>query len=327
MDEINWGIIGCGDVTEVKSGPAFNKVPDSRLIAVMRRTTHLAEDYARRHNVPRWYDDADRLIHDKEVNAVYIATPPSSHMEYTIRALEAGKPVYVEKPMAMNEQECRMMVEASRRTEQKLFVAYYRRSLPYFLKIKELLESREIGDIRTVNINMVHPPQPDETSPLREPGWRVDPAISGGGHFHDLASHQFDYLDFLFGPVIKAQGISKNLGGYYKADDTVNATFEFENGVTGSGTWCFVGPKGRKTDLCEIIGSNGQITFSFFERIHILLETFEREQTFNPEFPDHVHQPLIELVVQDLLGKRKSPSTGETGLRTSRVLDWMVKEE
>jgi len=320
-DKIKWGIIGCGDVTEVKSGPAFNKVENSELVAVMRRTGNLAKDYASRHVVPRWYDDANRLIHDPEVNAVYIATPPSSHMQYTIQALEAGKPVYVEKPMAMNVEECEQMVETSRKTGQKLFAAYYRRSLPYFLKIRDLIVSREIGDVRTVNISMIHPPKPEESSPTKDPGWRVDPKIAGGGHFHDLASHQFDYLDFLFGPVTSASGISKNLGGYYEADDTVNAVFEFENGVTGSGTWCFAGSKGKKTDLCEIIGKNGQITFSFFERAPILLETFEKEQTFNVDFPDHVHQPLIDLVVQDLLGKGQSPSTGETGLRATKVLD------
>ena len=76
---ILWGIIGCGNVTELKSGPAFNKVPDSKLIAVMRRDREKAEDYAERHKVPKWYDDADKLINDTEVNAIYIATPPSSH--------------------------------------------------------------------------------------------------------------------------------------------------------------------------------------------------------------------------------------------------------
>ncbi len=97
---INWGIIGCGNVTEVKSGPAFNKVNDSRLIAVMRRNVALAEDYARRHKVPKFYSDAFDLINDKDVNAVYVATPPSSHAEYAIAAIKAGKPVYIEKPMA-----------------------------------------------------------------------------------------------------------------------------------------------------------------------------------------------------------------------------------
>src|SRR6187551_1308715 len=102
MEKINWGIIGCGDVSEVKSGPAFNKVNNSSLVAVMRRDGAKAKDYAHRHQVPKWYDDASLLINDPDVNAIYIATPPSSHEEYTIAAIDAGKPVYVEKPMTMN---------------------------------------------------------------------------------------------------------------------------------------------------------------------------------------------------------------------------------
>ena len=130
MTRIRWGIIGCGDVTEVKSGPAFAKADGSALVAVMRRTAELAEDYARRHGVPRWYADAEALVRDPEVDAVYVATPPSSHREYVLLAARHDKPVYVEKPMAMNHRECLDMVAACRDAGVPLFVAYYRRALP-----------------------------------------------------------------------------------------------------------------------------------------------------------------------------------------------------
>src|SRR4051812_2264086 len=116
MKKINWGIIGCGDVTEIKSGPAFNKVPGSSLAAVMRRDAEKAKDYASRHNVSRWYSDPYELIADPEVNAVYVATPPSSHQEYAIAALKAGKPVYVEKPMSIDVSSCMNMVNTARQT-------------------------------------------------------------------------------------------------------------------------------------------------------------------------------------------------------------------
>ena len=102
MQKINWGIIGCGDVTEIKSGPAFNKVPNSSLVAVMRRDAAKAADYAERHEIANWYNDAAKLINDPKVNAIYIATPPDSHEAYALAAMNAGKPVYVEKPMALN---------------------------------------------------------------------------------------------------------------------------------------------------------------------------------------------------------------------------------
>lgn len=77
MKTINWGIIGCGKVTEVKSGPGFQNAENSALVAVMRRNGELAKDYAERHNVPKWYDNAEDLLNDPEVDAVYIATPPA----------------------------------------------------------------------------------------------------------------------------------------------------------------------------------------------------------------------------------------------------------
>src|SRR6187549_1270490 len=124
--EIFWGIIGCGDVTEVKSGPAFNKVPDSKLVAVMRRNSEKAKDYAERHHVPTWYDDADKLINDPQVNAIYIATPPSSHELYAIKAMQTGKPVYLEKPMTTDSVSAEKIASVAKKTGMKISVAHYR---------------------------------------------------------------------------------------------------------------------------------------------------------------------------------------------------------
>ena len=115
-DLVRWGMIGCGDVAEVKSGPGFQKARGSRLVAVMRRDAGRAEDYARRHGVPRWYRDAAQLIADPEVDAVYVATPPSTHRQYTLMAAAAGKPVYVEKPMAHSIEEARVMARVAKET-------------------------------------------------------------------------------------------------------------------------------------------------------------------------------------------------------------------
>src|SRR5438067_5233611 len=158
-------MIGCGDVTEVKSGPGFQKAAHSRLVAVMRRNGALARDYAERHGVPRWYDDAESLVADPEVDAVYVATPPSSHEEYTLLAARAGKPVYVEKPMARDHAECVAMIDACRAAGVPLFVAYYRRALPRFLKIKELIESGAIGEVRFVAITLYKTLTPQELDP------------------------------------------------------------------------------------------------------------------------------------------------------------------
>jgi predicted dehydrogenase len=314
-------MIGIGNVTEVKSGPAFNKVANSKLVAVMGRNADKAADYAARHGVPKWYDKVDDLINDPRVNAVYVATPPDVHLEYAAKAMLAGKPVYVEKPMARNAAECEAMNKISRETGVPLFVAYYRRALPYFVKLRELIEKKAIGDIRCINIRLYKPPYAEETGQAPQPRWRVFPEISGGGHFHDLASHQFDLLEYFFGPIKYAAGISRNQVGLYKADDIVMANFEFESGVLGNGSWCFTVNKEQDVDETQLIGSDGRISFSFFGKHPIKLERADNSEEYDIPYPEHVQQPLIDLIVKELRGKGKSPATGISGARASWLLD------
>ncbi|HEX7411704.1 MAG TPA: Gfo/Idh/MocA family oxidoreductase [Bacteroidales bacterium] len=326
MKQINWGIIGCGNVTEVKSGPAFNKVSNSRLVAVMRRDAAKAADYARRHAVPRWYCDADDLINDAEVNAVYIATPPAMHAEYAIKAMRAGKPVYVEKPMALNESECREMLRVSGETGQPLFVAYYRRALPYFIKIKELIDHAAIGDVRNVILKFYMPAKPEELLSTAQNGWRVDPAISGGGHFHDMACHQLDFLLYMLGPVKKVHGISLNQSGLYAADDSIIASLEFESGTLMTGSWCFTVPENLKVDQTEITGSHGKITFSFFNKPVIFIEKADGyTETIEIPYPEHVQQPFIETMVRSLLGEGECASTGTSAIATTILMDRITR--
>ncbi|QHL86718.1 Gfo/Idh/MocA family oxidoreductase [Nibribacter ruber] len=319
---IRWGIIGCGDVTEVKSGPAFQKIPHSQLMAVMRRDGQKARDYAQRHGVPTWYDNAQALLHDPTVDAVYIATPPDSHFEFTLQVAAAGKPVYVEKPMALNFAQCQQMVEACEAAQVPLFVAYYRRCLPSFLKVKELIESGAIGDVRFVNVRLYHPPQPN-LHPAILP-WRLQPKIAGGGLFYDLASHQLDFLDYLLGPIRFASGQATNQAGLYPAEDLVMAQFHFGNGVLGTGTWCFTVDQTQFKDETEIIGSKGRITFPSFALTPVVLETPAGRQEFLLPPPAHVQQPFIQTIVNELRGESTCPSTGRTAMRTAWVMDQIM---
>lgn len=323
MNQINWGIIGCGDVTEVKSGPAFNKIPHSTLVAVMRRDAAKAADYAHRHDVPAWYNDADALINDPNVNAIYVATPPDSHADYAIRAMRAGKPVYVEKPMALNVAECDAMNQVSRETGVPLFTAYYRRAMPYFLTVKELVDTGTIGELRAVSMR-VHWLPPSADNDAAQPGWRVSPDVSGGGYFHDLAAHQFDFLEYALGPISAAAGMSRNQAGLYAADDMVVANFAFASGALGTGSWCFTGSAERRSEQTQFIGSKGTITFSFFGGTTIELDTATGTETITVPHPEHVQQPLIEQIVAALRGEGHSASTGETGARSSQIMDWIT---
>lgn len=318
---INWGIIGCGDVTEVKSGPAFNKVPHSKLVAVMRRNAAKAEDYARRHGVEKWYSDATALINDPDVNAVYIATPPLQHEEYTIQALQAGKPVYVEKPMAIDAVAAERMVAVAKETGVKLCVAHYRRQQPLFLKVKALLAEGAIGDPRLVNLHCLQPHQHSMITQT-EDAWRYNPAISGGGLFYDLAPHQLDLLLYFFGQPAAVSGTSLNASGLYGADDTTSGQVLFENRVLFNGAWCFTVPEHR--DYCEIIGTEGSLQFKVFEHRLLTMKKEDKEIRFSFDPLPHVQQPMIQKVVEYFLDEGENPCSGEDGLTVMRMMDKMA---
>ena len=321
MKTTRWGIIGCGDVCEVKSGPAFQKVPGSALVAVMRRDRDKAADYARRHGVPRFYDNAAALVADPEVDAVYVATPPGSHAEHTTLAARAGKPVYVEKPMATTRAECDVMIAACAAANVPLFVAYYRRALPRFVRVKDLLDGGAIGQVRGMSTVLTQPPPAAHLDPLALP-WRVDPQIAGGGLFLDLAAHTLDLCDHLLGAITQALGHASNQGGLYRAEDTVSAQLTFASGITGAGFWSFVA--GPRVDRTEIYGSRGRLTFATFDDVPIVLETAAGKEEMTIPHPQHVQQPLIALVIEALAGRGVCPSTGESAARTSGVMDQLL---
>jgi len=316
-DVIRWGIIGCGSVTEVKSGPALQRAQGSRLVAVMRRTPGLAEDYARRHGVPKWHEQADALINDPEVDAVYIATPPGSHLQYAMAVCRAGKCAYVEKPMARNYEECREMVEAFQRAELPLFVAYYRRALDRFLKAKELIEIGRLG--RVTGVTYHYSSSHHRTIDPHNLPWRLQVPHSGGGIFMDLGSHTLDILDFLLGPIEEAAGTAVNLTGLHEAEDSVSMYMRLASGAIGTASWNFAAA--RDKDLIEIAGTEGRLSLSTFGDEPLALETWGGTEKFERPNPPHVQQPLIQTMVDDLLGRGKCPSTGRSASRTAAVMD------
>lgn len=319
MEEVRWGIIGCGDVTEIKSGPAFNKVPHSKLVAVMRRDAEKAADYAKRHRVAKWYSDATDLINDPDVNAIYIATPPLQHEAYTLQALAAGKPVYVEKPMSLNAASAAKMINSSEKQDVKLVVAHYRRLMPLFLKVKELLQEKAIGDVRFAQLRMLQPLKADIIAQTAQ-NWRLDPAIAGGGLFHDLAPHHLDLMIDYFGTIQKSGGFAVQTQAESKVADLVSGQLVFENGVVFNGIWCFSVARQQQTDLCEIYGSKGKISFRMFGD-QLTLSTAAGEKTLN--FPPllHVQQPMIAEVVKYFRGEAQNPCPPHEALITMELLD------
>jgi predicted dehydrogenase len=322
MSKINWGIIGCGDVTEKKSGPAMYKVPNSSLIAVMRRNAEKAADYARRHNVAQWYDDADKVLDNPEINSIYIATPPGSHMDYALAALKRGHNVYIEKPVTLNATQARTIADAEKQSTGKVSIAHYRRSLPMFLYVKELLDSGAIGDVRTVQIRLWQSIKPELITHL-EDNWRVNPELSGGGYFHDMAPHQLDLMLFYFGEPIYYHGSSLNQAGLTPADDHTSGQVIFKNGVVVNGSWSFNLTPEAVADSCEIIGSKGKISFPFFNKPHaVKLVNEEGEHIREFQHPEHISYFMVEQVVNYFSGTQtNNPCSIQDAIPLMDIMD------
>ena len=323
MKTIRWGMIGCGDVAEIKSGPGFYKARDSRLVAVMRRDGKLAADFARRHNVPRWHDDAEAIIRADDIDAVYIATLPDTHRDYTLRCAAAGKPVYVEKPMALELAESVEMVDACKTSRVPLWVAYYRRALPRFTAVRDLVADGAIGEVRMVSVRQLERAPTAMELRDRAFAWRTD-ALKGGGLFFEGVGHTLDILDFILGPIAETRAFAANQARAYAPEDAIVASFRFASGVYGAALWCY--STDIQEEYNEIIGSRGTIRISTTRATPIRVARSGRVDEMPIGDPPHVQQPLIQSIVDELNGAGRCPSTGESALRTARVQDAIVGE-
>lgn len=312
-DTIQWGIIGCGNVTEKKSGPAFRKAADSNLIAVMRRNRDQAEDYAKRHGVSRFFGDAGELIADPDVNAVYIATPPDAHCELALAVAAAGKPCYVEKPMARTLAECERMQTAFDNAALPLFVAYYRRALPHFQRMKALIDKATWGPL--LKVHYTFRSNAMNSNPV---GWRFDPEVSGGGLLWDLGSHALDLFDFWLGPLqqVTGQRVVDSVGVEHLA--TVKA--RSPNGTDLEATWDFA--SADRSDRVELVFEQARAELSVFGSANLQFTSADgSSSTETFDLPENIQLPLIQNIVASLRGGAEPLSTGTTATRTNAVLE------
>lgn len=317
---IRWGIVGCGNVTEIKSGPAYQKTEGFKLMAVMRRDADKAADYAKRHGISKYYTDADALINDPEIDAIYIATPPDTHKYYGLKVALAGKICCIEKPLAPNYKESLEIYEAFKAKNLPLFVAYYRRTLPRFKQIKTWIDTNSIGDVRHIRWHLSKPATPQDLS--GDYNWRTDAQIATGGYFDDLASHGLDLFIYLLGDIKEVSGISLNQQGLYFAKDAATACWLHDSGITGTGSWNF--GCNMREDIVEIFGSKGKITFSVFENEPLVLSNEQGKIELLIEHPENIQLYHVRQMREHLLGNSEHPSNGLTGSKTSWVMDKII---
>lgn len=317
LQPIRWGFIGCGNVTELKSGPAYQKTEGFKVVAVMRRDLDRAADYAQRHNIAKFYDNAGQLISDPEVDAVYIATPPDSHKHYALQVAAAGKPCCIEKPMAPDYADCLEILTAFEQQALPLFVAHYRRSLPRFNQVKQWLDEGAIGEPRHIEWHLVRPPSQQDVNKAYR--WRTDADIAYGGYFDDLAAHGLDLFIYLLGDIDDASGQCANQQGLYSAQDAITGCWRHVTNVTGCGYWNF--GSFSDEDTVSIYGSAGKIEFSVFKNETLSLVNLDGRQELFIENPENIQLYHVRNIREHLLNGRPHPSTGKTAAHTAWLMD------
>lgn len=318
---IRWGLIGCGKVVQKKSGAAFRDVPHSTIAAVMGRDIKKAEKVAGAFQAPEWCDTVEELL-SKDIDAVYIATPPGLHYEQALACLKAKKPVYLEKPFARNYTEAKELTEAFEEAGVPLYIAHYRRAQQQFLKVRELLNNGVIGNVKSVDFYIKRIfSEKDLTH-----GWLYDPVMSGGGKFYDIAPHAVDIIHFLFGDIIKAEGKAENLGKGCPLENVVTMFFETEKEVLIKGS--FHGMSEEKSDRMYVSGTKGSMEFSVHGKSDILVKDFHGNLLAHYDLPEPqiVEEPMVKSVVEDLLGIGVCESKAKDVLVTYKVIDQLLDE-
>lgn len=315
MSSITWGLIGCGDVARKRVARAIQDEPRSTLLAACRRTEEKLHSFCDSFRIPRRYSEAEELLRDPEIDAVYLATPVREHLPQTLAAARAGKHVLVEKPMAMTEAECERMIAACSEAGVRLGVAYYRRFYPIVHRMQELIQNGAIGT--PLGISAVTA-TPLAMQPGEEGYWRVLPDAGGGGALMDVGSHRIDLFNHFFGEPPAVKALCETIAGRYEAEDSAVLVLRFQSGVLGT-LQCHFGC--ADPDEFAIQGTLGRLSARPLNGDALVVEIGGQRRVENHPAPANFCGPLVADFVSAILEGRPPMVTGEAGRQTTAVMD------
>lgn len=314
MQKLNWGLIGCGDISRKRVAPALRDLDDCELVAVNRANAALAEEFAQAFGARRWYRDWRELLADDEVQAVYIATPVSLHAAQTIAAAEAGKHVLCEKPMAMDVAECDRMIAACAANGVKLGIAYYRHFYPVIQRVKEILAAGTLGTPVLAQVNAFEWFNPAPGEPRY---WFVQKEFAGGGPMMDFGCHRIEVLLNLLGPIANVHSSVGQVLFEREVEDTAVAVFDFASharavlSVTHA-AW-------QSQDTLTIFGSAGSLHIPALNQgvLHVKTPNGEHSEAHPPHA--NIHQPLLADFTHAVLADQLPAVGGEIGREVARL--------
>ena len=315
-EPLRWGLIGAGDIVRRRVAPALIDSPACDIVAVSRGRPELAAAFAADIGARRWYPRWQEVVADPDVDCVYIATPVDVHAEQTIAAAEAGKHVLCEKPMAMTTAECDRMIAACRAHHVRLGIAYYRHFYPAILRVKDMLESGEIGQPVFAQVNAFEYFDPAPDHPRR---WLLDPARAGGGPMMDFGCHRLEVLMHLFGAVRRTAAVTANVVFDRAVEDTAAVLLQFEGGPCAAVTVTHAAEE--RQDTLQVFGTRGSVHIDELNAGSLRIRTGNQSRVESHPPAENIHRPLIDDFVEALLTDRESAVTGEIGRAVAAIED------
>ena len=313
---LRWGIVGFGDIAAKAVAPAIQAHTGSELVAICRRDSERLADAAREFGVAGAFTSYEEMLRVAELDAVYVATPVGLHAPQTLQAVSRGLHVLVEKPMGLNRHEAERMVAAAERAGTTLGIAFYHRFYPINRRVKELVESGDLGELIALHANASGPFGITSDDPKI---WRVDPAQSGGGPLMDLGSHRLDIFYSLAGPARRVAALVDRRVIEGEVEDTATLLIEYESGVhaTLASHWSVNPGRGDYEVWC----TGGHVSVPYTRGSEFILESGGRTETLSLP-PGELHDlPLIEDFVRAVEGSGAHLLPGGGGLEVQRVID------
>ncbi len=313
--QIRWGILGCGDVARRRVARAIIDDPNSQLVAACRRNADKLKDFCDDFDVPRALANDQDLIAQDDIDAVYIATPVNLHLPQTIAAARSGKHVLVEKPMAMSVAQCDEMISACRQHGVKLGVAYYRRFYPVVDRMRQIIDSGEIGNVLSVSVVTGSAFQ---MGPSDDGYWRVIPETGGGGALMDIGSHRLDLMLDLFGDVVDVKSVCSTVAADYDSEDCASLVMRFHSGVHGN-LQCYFGTS-AEPDEFTVVGTAGRLYSNVLNNGDLTVLRDGNTSTESHPPSSNFNSPLIADFVAAIREDREPMVTGGQGRAVNEVM-------
>ena len=308
-----WGVIGSGDVVSRLVRDSFNIPGKSSVKYIYSKNYAEAKQISNKFKLGKAIKNIKLMLKDKQINCVYIATPPSSHAGYVKQFAKLKKNILCEKPLAINLKDISEIIKICKKHKVNLVTSFYRRYLKRFKMIKNILDKKKIGRIITFRYNLTHSPDSHPTAPIeikkkKQIPWRFKKTISGGGNFLDMGAHAIYMIIFLLGDIKKIQSIKKNYLNLYKVEDTLIINIELKNKIVGQALWSSVTDKTE--DAFEIFGTKGTLKFSlnFNDKVEFTFKNkkFNKFVPFDKPFHKNLIKHVIKKFYKNLKNKKSS---------------------